>query len=314
MRKYQLGWLPAGQGGAFTYPTPFTTAGSVHLLALHLHCPLPSPANTDQFHSPSLARSLSPTRAQKPKAPRPVGHRTQSQQRRAARPRTGLRHRPCPERGPLLSQRWLPPALPSSLKLAGLIWEQLGCWVAAGGEAPGAALRWEPLAGALCTDPGLEPNSADGPWTARQSVCPLPNPGRQSRGTHAMLAAWRARCSHPTRRREAESRLREARDTDRCLCRLLLPPHWKGGLDPNRRNPQRSTGSSGTFAIRRFYWLRKGFSLIQKLGCLIKYAFFCSRFAHIRCHFPALPSPPFRNRSFASVSIQGHQKDVSIYI
>ena len=135
MRKYQLGWLPAGQGGAFAYPTPFTTAASVPPIALHPHCPLPSPANTDQFHSPSLARSLSPTHAQKPKAPRPVGHRTRSRQGRAARPRTGLRHRPCPERGPLLGQRWLPPALPSSLKLAGLIWEQLGCWVAAG-EAP----------------------------------------------------------------------------------------------------------------------------------------------------------------------------------
>ena len=109
-------------------------------------------------------------------------------------------------------------------------------------RSPGAALHWEPLPGALCADPGLEPKSADGSWTARQSVSRLPKPGRQSRGTHAMLAAWRARCPHPTRRREAESRLPGARNTDRCLCRLLLPPHWKGGLDPNRRNPQRSTG------------------------------------------------------------------------
>ena len=66
-------------------------------------------------------------------------------------------------------------------------------------RSPGAALRWEPRPGALCTDPGLEPKSADGPWTARQPVSPLPKPGRQSRGTHAMLAAWRARCPHPTR-------------------------------------------------------------------------------------------------------------------
>lgn len=190
----------------------------------------------------------------------------------------------------------------------------MGCWVTAGGQDPCAALRWELLLWALCTDPGLEPNTADGPWTARQSLSPLPNPSRQSRGAHAMLAAWRARCPHPNRRREAENQLREAGETDRCLCSLLLPPHWKGGLDPNRLNPQRSTGSSGTFAIRGFYWLRKGFSCIQKLGCLIKYAFFCSRFAYIHCHFPGLPSPPFKNRSFGSVSIQGHQKDAAIYI
>lgn len=95
-------------------------------------CPPPR-TQTNSTHPLSPVHSL--PHAQKPKAPRPVGHRTRSRQRRAARPRTGLRHRPFKERGPLLSQRWPPPALPSSLKLAGLIWERLGCWVAAG-EAP----------------------------------------------------------------------------------------------------------------------------------------------------------------------------------
>lgn len=115
----------------------------------------------------------------------------------------------------------------------------------------------------------------------------------------------------PARRREPENQLPVARETDRCL---LLPPRWKGRLDPKRSNPQRSTGSSGTFAILGFYWLFTAFSCTQPLGCLIKYAFSCSGFAHIRCYFPVLPSPTFKNRSSASVSIQRHPRDMDIYI
>lgn len=128
-----------------------------------------------------------------------------------------------------------------------------------------------------------------------------------------MLAAWRAHRPRLARTQEEKNQLRVNCETDRCLCSLLLPPHWKGRLDPKCLNPQRSTGSSGTFTILGFYWLLKAFSCIQQLRCLIKYAFFfCSRFAHTRCHFPVFLSPPFKNRSFPSASIQRHQKDMAL--
>lgn len=95
-----------------------------------------------------------------------------------------------------------------------------------------------------------------------------------------MLAAWRAHRPRLARTQEEKNQLRVNCETDRCLCSLLLPPHWKGRLDPKCLNPQRSTGSSGTFTILGFYWLLKAFSCIQQLRCLIKYAFFSALGLH----------------------------------
>lgn len=142
---------------------------------------------------------------------------------------------------------------------------------------------------------------------------PPPGPQVARAGVHAMLAAWRARRPSRARRREAENQPPVARRTDRCLCSLRVSPHWKGRLDPNRLNPQRSTGSRGTFAILGFYWLLKAFSCIHQLGCLIKYAFFCPGLAHIRGYFPVLPSPPFKHRSSTNASIQRHPRVMGIY-
>lgn len=73
-----------------------------------------------------LLHSLSPTRAQKSKEPHRAGHRTRCWQESAARPRTGLLHRPFPECWAVVRPAVAAAGSLVSLKLAGLIWEQLG--------------------------------------------------------------------------------------------------------------------------------------------------------------------------------------------
>lgn len=138
------------------------------------------------------------------------------------------------------------------------------------------------------------------PPEAWESPSPVRDQGRRSTGAHAMLAAWRSCRPRPARRRKAEHQPRVAGTSRRLLCSLLFAPRWKHRLDPKRLNPQRSTGSSRTFAILGFYWLLKAFSCIQQLGSLIKYAFFSA----LVCTHPLLLSSllPLKTGACASVS------------